>query len=206
MEFGEWGIVFHTLNTEQLVASLLNRYNAICTMIPDDKRASIHVNSSLLSHSAVADAAPRPDCRGKDRAAYIEGLRAYYAAMCDKHKTQRLVDIEEELADRIEQGSTRMVLDSARRSVDMKQCAAILETLQWDEWGRLPPLTSRWFDEVRVKSIQGQDDIVATLAGVLTTNTTLRVLSIDDVEASPKVEGRMEVESRHSSLSRSPCR
>ena len=132
LEFGEWGIVFHTLNTEQLVASLLNRYNAICTMIPDDKRASIHVNSNLLSHSAVADAAPRPDCHGKDRAAYIEGLRAYYAAMCDKHTTQRLADIEEEVADRIEQGSTKLVLDSARRSVDMKQCAAILETLQWD--------------------------------------------------------------------------
>ena len=64
----------------------------------------------------------------------MEALRAYYAAMCDKYRTQRLGDVEEDLADRIANGSRQLVLDSARRSVDALQAAALLETLRWDEW------------------------------------------------------------------------
>ena len=175
IQFSEWGIVFHTLYTEQLVVSLLNRYNALCTLIPADRRAAVHLCDALLAKRLICDARPRPTLavQGQvgtvltthnqvgtvltthnqvgtvltthnqtntlmgctsDREAYVEALRAYYAAMCDKYKTQRLGDVEEDLADRIANGSRQLVLDSARRSVDALQAAALLETLRWDEW------------------------------------------------------------------------
>ena len=188
IQFGEWGIVFHTLYTEQLVVSLLNRYNALCTLVPADRRAAVHLCDALLAKRLICDARPRPtlavqgqvgtvltthnqvgtvltthnqvgtvltthnqvgtvltthnqvgtvltthnqtntllDCTD-NREAYVEALRAYYAAMCDKYRTQRLSDVEEDLADRIANGSRQLVLDSARRCVDALQAAALLE-------------------------------------------------------------------------------
>ena len=219
IQFGEWGIVFHTLYTEQLVVSLLNRYNALCTLVPADRRAAVHLCDALLAKRLICDARPRPtlavqgqvgtvltthnqvgtvltthnqtntllDCTD-NREAYVEAVRAYYAAMCDKYRTQRLSDVEEDLADRITNGSRQLVLDSARRSVDALQAAALLETLRWDEW----------FERVCVKDIgaqepargkdgAGQEALAEALAAVLGTSQTLRELCLDGVKLGPKV-------------------
>ena len=249
IQFGEWGIVFHTLYTEQLVVSLLNRYNALCTLVPADRRAAVHLCDALLAKRLICDARPRPtlavqgqagsrlttqgqvgtvlathnqvgtvltthnqvgtvltthnqtntllDCTD-NREAYVEALRAYYAAMCDKYRTQRLSDVEEDLADRIANGSRQLVLDSARRSVDALQAAALLETLRWDEWAWGGIVNRRWFERVCVKDIgaqepargkdgAGQEALAEALAAVLGTSQTLRELCLDGVKLGPKV-------------------
>ena len=146
IQFGEWGITFHTLYTEQLVVSLLNRYNALCTLVPLDRRAIVNLPESLLAKRLICDARPKPTLASPsaegmilgsehgEREAYVEALRVYYAAMCDKYKTPRLEDVEEDLEDRITHGSRQLVLDSARRSMDGLQAAALLESLRWDAW------------------------------------------------------------------------
>ena len=259
IQFGEWGIVFHTLYTEQLVVSLLNRYNALCTLVPADRRAAVHLCDALLAKRLICDARPRPtlavqgqvgtvlathnqvgtvlathnqvgtvltthnqvgtvltthnqvgtvlathnqtntllDCTD-NREAYVEAVRAYYAAMCDKYRTQRLSDVEEDLADRIANGSRQLVLDSARRSVDALQAAALLETLRWDEWAWGGIVNRRWFERVCVKDIgaqepargkdgAGQEALAEALAAVLGTSQTLRELCLDGVKLGPKV-------------------
>lgn len=229
IQFGEWGIVFHTLYTEQLVVSLLNRYNALCTLVPADRRAAVHLCDALLAKRLICDARPRPtlavqgqvgtvltthnqvgtvltthnqtntllDCTD-NREAYVEAVRAYYAAMCDKYRTQRLSDVEEDLADRIANGSRQLVLDSARRSVDALQAAALLETLRWDEWAWGGIVNCRWFERVCVKDIgaqeptrgkdgAGQEALAEALAAVLGTSQTLRELCLDGVKLGPKV-------------------
>ena len=239
IQFGEWGIVFHTLYTEQLVVSLLNRYNALCTLVPADRRAAVHLCDALLAKRLICDARPRPtlavqgqvgtvltthnqvgtvltthnqvgtvltthnqtntllDCTD-NREAYVEAVRAYYAAMCDKYRTQRLSDVEEDLADRIASGSRQLVLDSARRSVDALQAAALLETLRWDEWAWGGIVNRRWFERVCVKDIgaqepargkdgAGQEALGEALAAVLGTSQTLRELCLDGVKLGPKV-------------------
>ena len=229
IQFGEWGIVFHTLYTEQLVVSLLNRYNALCTLVPADRRAAVHLCDALLAKRLICDARPRPtlavqgqvgtvltthnqvgtvltthnqtntllDCTD-NRETYVEAVRAYYAAMCDKYRTQRLSDVEEDLADRIANGSRQLVLDSARRSVDALQAAALLETLRWDEWAWGGIVNCRWFERVCVKDIgaqepargkdgAGQEALAEALAAVLGTSQTLRELCLDGVKLGPKV-------------------
>lgn len=229
IQFGEWGIVFHTLYTEQLVVSLLNRYNALCTLVPADRRAAVHLCDALLAKRLICDARPRPtlavqgqvgtvltthnqvgivltthnqtntllDCTD-NREAYVEAVRAYYAAMCDKYRTQRLSDVEEDLADRIANGSRQLVLDSARRCVDALQAAALLETLRWDEWAWGGIVNRRWFERVCVKDIgaqepargkdgAGQEALAEALAAVLGTSQTLRELCLDGVKLGPKV-------------------
>ena len=137
------------------------------------------------------------DCTD-NREAYVEAVRAYYAAMCDKYRTQRLSDVEEDLADRIANGSRQLVLDSARRSVDALQAAALLETLRWDEWAWGGIVNCRWFERVCVKDIgaqepargkdgAGQEALAEALAAVLGTSQTLRELCLDGVKLGPKV-------------------
>ena len=74
--FPTWGVVFHTLHTEQFLACLLNRYNTINTFIPREKRAIIQVDMKFLSHSSLVPIIEKPDPLQSERALYDQSLIA----------------------------------------------------------------------------------------------------------------------------------
>ena len=46
---------------EQLIASLLDRYNQLCALIPDSQRAVVSLQPTILSHASFTPQSPRPD-------------------------------------------------------------------------------------------------------------------------------------------------
>ena len=75
MELPTWGIVFHTLHTEQFVSNVLNRYNTLCCLIPMNKRATIEVNMQFLSHSTLVPVMEKPSPTESDKSAYSYALQ-----------------------------------------------------------------------------------------------------------------------------------
>ena len=61
IEMDGWGITFHALHNEQLIASLLDRYNQLCALIPDSQRAIVSLQPTLLAHTSFTPQSPRPD-------------------------------------------------------------------------------------------------------------------------------------------------
>ena len=61
IEMDGWGITFHALHNEQLLSSLLDRYNKLCSLIPDSQRAIFSIEPSILSHATFTPQSPRPD-------------------------------------------------------------------------------------------------------------------------------------------------
>ena len=61
IEMDGWGITFHALHNEQLIASLLDRYNQLCALIPDSQRAVVSLQPTILSHASFTPQSPRPD-------------------------------------------------------------------------------------------------------------------------------------------------
>lgn len=54
--------------------------------------------------------------------------------MCNKYGAQPFPDIEEDLLDRFVNGDKSIIIDVTRRLVDASQCAAIVETLRYDQY------------------------------------------------------------------------
>lgn len=61
-------------------------------------------------------------------------MKRRYRAMCNKYGTQPFPDIEEDLTDRYMNGDKSIIIDVTRRLVDASQCAAIVETLRYDQY------------------------------------------------------------------------
>lgn len=78
MELSTWGIVFHTLHTEQFVSNVLNRYNTLCSLIPMNKRATIEVNMQLLSHSTLVPVMDKPSPADSDKTTYSYALQTMW--------------------------------------------------------------------------------------------------------------------------------
>ena len=77
LEIDGWGITFHTLHTEQCIATLLDRYNTLSVLIPDEKRAKVSVNPNALSHTPFTRSSPHPDPRSNN-SVYCDALRTMY--------------------------------------------------------------------------------------------------------------------------------
>lgn len=131
LRFKEWDIIFHTLYTEQFVSTILNLYNTLSIFIPDNQRASVQVNPSSLSHSNVTERKPKPFL-DVNATVYAEAMKTMYHVMCNKNGTLPLEDIETDMSDRLENGCSSIVIDNNMRVIDAQQCAAIIDTLQFD--------------------------------------------------------------------------
>ena len=80
IEMDGWGITFHALHHEQLIASLLDRYNQLCSLIPDSERAVFSLKPDILSHTSFTPQSPRPDPL-TDPIAYRDAVQAMFLCL-----------------------------------------------------------------------------------------------------------------------------
>ena len=108
-----------------------------------EQRASVQVNIQFLCHSTLVPSAEKPCAFDPNKTKYSEALKimqwfvilvtSRYAVMCNKYGTQPFIDIEENLLDRFMLGNKSVIIDSSNRNIDSQQCAAIIETLRYDQ-------------------------------------------------------------------------